>query len=95
MSTNGILSFVKPYSTYMICDYLPCAPETLIAPIWTDLDFRASGVMFYRAARDPVTLGQIVSAISDTNPVLSDYRPTRAVVFTWFEAREHFDDVIS
>ena len=79
----------------MLCGSLPCAPEAIIAPIWTDLDFRGSGVMFYRTSQDPKILGQIASSIADVNPALSDYHPTLAVIVTWFEARSHFDDVCS
>ena len=77
----------------MLCGALPCAPEAIIAPIWTDLDFRGSGVMFYRTSQDPVILSEIAGSIADVNPILSSYQPTQAVIVTWFEARSHFDDV--
>lgn len=93
LSTNCLLSFENAYPTYMLCGSLPCAPEAIIAPIWTDLDFRGSGVMFYRTSQDPVILSEIASAIADVNPVLSNYLPMQAVIVTWFEARSHFDDV--
>ncbi len=93
ISTNGILSFENSYPTFSLCSPMPCAPEVIIAPVWTDLDFRESGVMFYRSSKDSVILGQIASTIAEVNPGLSDYQPTEAVVFTWFEARAHFDDV--
>ena len=95
MSANGLLSFENPYENYALCGTLPCAPEALIAPIWIDLDFRASGVTYFRSSQDPVILSQIAKAIADVNPALNDYHPRQAIIFTWFEARSHFDDVCS
>ena len=93
MSTNGLLSFRTPFDNFRLCGSLPCAATILIAPIWTDLDFRTAGFTFFRATQDPATLDSIANAIANVNPLLSDYRPRQAIVFTWFESRSHFDDV--
>lgn len=87
------MSLDDPYKRYILCGPLPCAHVPLIAPIWTDLDFRARGAMFYRTSQDPAILNQIARSIAEVNPVLSDYRPTQAVIVTWFEALSHYDDV--
>lgn len=87
-STNGVVSFREPFTSYMpetlprISMFLP-----LLAVLWTDFDFSASGSVYHRQADDPETLSQVRTMITDVNPGLSDYQPTLAVLITWFEAK--------
>ena len=60
-----------------------------MAPLWVDIEFITSGAIYFRVTRAPDTLYRVVKMITDLNPALSDYRPTQAVIVTWFKPRLH------
>ena len=64
-------------------------PVAMIAPLWVDVHFVASGAIYYRVSYEPDTLDQVVKIIADLNPALSDYQPALAVIVTWFDPRLH------
>ena len=59
----------------------------VIAPVWADLNFTSEGLLYSRSSQDAGILDRVGGMISDVNPALSDYKPTLAVVVTWFEAK--------
>ena len=67
----------------------------MIAPLWTDLDFRSRGLIYYRTSQDPDVLNQVVDMIAAMDPGLSDYQPTLAVVVTWFDATTRYDKSVN
>jgi hypothetical protein len=89
-STNGVLSFGETFIDFT-STALPqvTAAVPLVAPLWRDFDFSASGSIYYRQANDSETLNRVRRMITDVNPGLNAYQPTLAVVVTWFEARLH------
>ena len=62
-----------------------------IAPLWADFDFSEVGSIYYRVTDDPVTLKDVRDMVTDFNEELLDYRPSLAVVVTWFEAERYVD----
>ena len=62
-----------------------------IAPLWADFDFSEVGSIYYRVTDDPVTLKYVRDMVTDYNEELLDYRPSLAVVVTWFEAERYED----
>lgn len=93
ISTNGLLSFEGPFETFRVCTF-PCTVEPVIAPQWTDLDFRTSGFIYYRISQEPYILDQVTDMITDVNPGLSDYQPTLVVIVTWFQAALRSDQSV-
>ena len=65
-----------------------------IAPLWADFDFSDVGTIYYRVvteSKDPATLEEAKNMVTNFNEDLSDYRPTLAVIVTWFEAERYED----
>lgn len=89
VSTNGLILFSDPSGSLTNVRALPTCNLPLVAALWEDFDFRASGSMFFRTATnksDATLLDSVASKISQMNPDLSGFRPTLVVVVTWFEA---------
>ena len=84
VSTNGLIYFRSPRT----CNF-PCTEFPVIAPLWTDLNFAFTGSIYYRVAEDFETLDRVVEMLTDVNLELSDFRPTLAIIVTWFES-SHF-----
>ena len=61
----------------------------LIAPLWADFNFRDYGTIFYRLATDNRTLEFVADVLTfeRTIPNYLQFRPTLAVVITWFQSR--------
>ena len=89
VSTNGYISFEKSFSQSFPCQF-PCTPSPTIASAWTFWTFLGAGSIYYRVAQDQATLEQVVQTIAATNPGLSVYQPTLALIVTWFEANNLF-----
>ena len=60
----------------------------MIAPLWADFNFRDFGSLFYRLATDNSTLEYVRGIVVNiTNGNYFEFRPTLAVVATWFQSR--------
>lgn len=83
VSTNGLLSFEKGFDSYIISQFPRTASPSipLIAPLWADFNFRDAGTLYYRVTTDASILDAVVE---DRNEIYGEYRPTMAVVVTWF-----------
>lgn len=83
------MSFEAGFSSYQVEAFprqnLPLLP--LIAPLWADFNFRDSGNVFYRIDTNMDTLDRVAEIIANSNPIYGDFRPTMAVVVTWFQGR--------
>ncbi len=87
VSTNGFVSFdgefitdshnVQPFSSSTI-------PRPIIAPLWADFNFREEGTVYYRVTHDNSTLNSIAQRIASHNSNYTGYRPSEAVIVTWF-----------
>ncbi len=90
ISTNGLILFDTDdeFQSYTVScfprvsrPYLP-----LVAPLWADFNFRDSGTIFYRLVSDSGTLDAVADVISNLNSNYMDFRPTLAVIVTWFQS---------
>ncbi len=89
VSTNGFISFdgefitnsfdVRSFSSSTI-------PHPIIAPLWADFNFREEGTVYYRVTNDSITLNSIAERIASQNSGYADYRPSEAVIVTWFQS---------
>ena len=59
----------------------------MIAPLWADFNFREVGNVYYRVTTDSNTLNAIAERIANHNSDYTHYRPTEAVIVTWFQSR--------
>ena len=98
ISTNGLISFESGFDSFETTSLPRSDPPfiPLIAPLWGDHDFRDSGTIFYRVISDSSLLEAVVRAITLQNPGYTDFRPTLAVVVTWFQTQFFAsEDVVS
>lgn len=82
ISTNGFISFESPPSVLRISSF-SVSPVPVIAPLWSDFDFREAGFVYYRTSQDEVLLNQVAGKISKRKPEFSGYHPTLCVIVTW------------
>ncbi len=61
---------------------LPSTTAPIIAPLWSNDDFRVSGAIYYRVSQDMNTLSHMASLLSAMNPGLF-FQPRLCVVVTW------------
>ena len=87
------MTFNGPYDENLACSF-SCADVPLIAPLWIDLDFQEFGLLFYRVSQDPPTLERVKSMVIQTNPTLSNYQPTLAVIVTWFQGTPVYETMV-
>lgn len=92
ISTNGLISFdrnISQFRSYTVASFPRRSPPylPLIAPLWADFNFRDSGIIYYRLATDRNTLEAVADVITSLNPNYSEFRPTLAVVVTWFQSK--------
>ena len=67
---------------------LPTSQQVpLIAPLWADLNFRQGGSLYYRVTKDMDFLDNVAERIRTENVAYEGYRPTQALVATWFQSR--------
>ena len=73
----------EPFSLYIREDFPRTTPPyvPLIAPFWTDFNFRDSGAIFYRMTSEAAVLNLAEEKIN-----VSGFVPTLAVVITWFQS---------
>ena len=70
----------------------------LIAPFWGDFTFvptMNSGSIYYRVTNDSLTLDLMVERIEEINSDIGLYRPTLAVIVTWYNSVVFgFNDIV-
>ena len=89
ISTNGVISFEEGFDSYniIVTQFPKIASIPLIAPLWADFNFRDAGTIYYRETTDVNILDAVVEYIEDRNKNYDEFRPTMAVVVTWFQSK--------
>ena len=91
MSTNGFISVEGDFNTdsFEVRNFPREGSSVfpVIAPLWADFNFREEGILYYRVTSDNTTLISIAERIAGHNSYYSDFRPTEAVIITWFQSR--------
>lgn len=82
VSTNGYLSFEEPPEIHHHALFNSILIP-LIAPFWSDFDFRISGTVYYRTSQDRVLLSEVIEAVVSSNPDFDGFQPTSCAVVTW------------
>ena len=59
----------------------------MVAPLWADFNFRNGGTLYYRVETKDNILNSISEKLAQQNNAYNTYKPTLAVVITWFESR--------
>lgn len=91
INENGILSFGRIFTTTFIREFGSIrAFQSLIAPLWTDLDInRFGGSIFLRTTSNPATLERARN-LTVGQFCNFDFEPTSVVIMTWFEVGHRF-----
>lgn len=94
ISTNGLILFdnVTQFQSNIVnSNSIPRMNPPFfpyIAPLWADFNFRDFGTVFYRVATDNTTLDAVISIFRNiTNGNYNGFRPTLAIVVTWFQSK--------
>ena len=81
-----MLSFRAPYSSFSPLRFNSAFTDfanPIIAPLWTELIFTASGTLTYRSTMDASTLNATVEMLASRNSELHDFQPLMAFIATW------------
>ncbi|XP_023805555.1 IgGFc-binding protein [Oryzias latipes] len=81
---NGHLTFNSPYSSYMPQRFPLYGPIDLIAPFWTDVDIRQTGLVLYNQYTNSSVLQQATRDINSYFPNLN-FSADWVFVATWYE----------
>ncbi|MBN3286099.1 SNED1 protein, partial [Polyodon spathula] len=82
VSNNGLISFNEAFNSFTPNLFPLPTPHTIIAPFWTDLDNRVSGIVSYRESNDPQLLQRATQDINRYYHFL-DFNATWVFVATW------------
>ena len=66
----------------------------MIAPLWADFNFRNGGTLYYRIEDKQTVLDRISEKLVAQNQDYKSYRPTLAVIVTWFESTLFQGDIV-
>ena len=88
VNTNGLISFVTGISSFKPVPF-PLYNVIGVAPFWNDIDTRKGGDIFYRQVFDSNTLNQIGSDIRSSFSAFDNFRPSWALVVTWFKVAQY------
>ena len=92
INENGILSFDGSFRTTFIRDFDNFFHfQSLIAPLWTDLDIQSGGRILFRVTTDINTLERASNLTQQQFPGV-DFEPTNVIIVTWFEVGHRFLD---
>ena len=87
VSTNGLISFRNPFSSYNPISFsrnFTNFRDPIIAPFWAYLISEDSvSSIYYRTTNDSAILDRIVNIITGFNQNFSDYQPSLAIIVTW------------
>lgn len=88
INTNGLISFSAGISSFNPIPF-PLREVIGVAPFWNDIDTQNGGDIFYRQVTDSNTLNQIGSDIRSSFSAFANFRPSWALVVTWFEVAQY------
>ena len=88
MSTNGLISFRNPFSSFSPEPFTQSFAQfndPIIAPLWGDFtNFEVSGSnVFSRVTNSQETLEMVATQLRTVNQDFTDYNPSLAVIVTW------------
>ena len=84
MNHNGHLTFDSPWSSYRPQSFPLYGSRNVIAPLWTDLDNRGNGQVFYNQYTSGSILQQATQDINGYFPGLN-FNANWVFVATWYE----------
>ena len=88
MSTNGLISFGKEFTSFAPTMFPRNSPPPIIAPLWADFNLLDTGTLYYRTDSTRNTL----QMLSRSFP-LDGYNPSLAVIATWYQSELFGSDV--
>lgn len=86
VGTNGVLSFRNSHSSPSAQSF-PIPMEILIAPLWTDIDIRVTGQIFYRYSTDANLLRRVANIINGA--FSTTFNPGLLFIATWYRVARY------
>ena len=83
INDNGVISFDSRYNVRTPQSLPLSSTDRIIAPYWADVDFRASGDIYYRQTTDPSLLARATSEIRSALPSSQNVTITNLLIATW------------
>lgn len=81
VNTNGVISFLTEISKFLNEPFPLEYP--VVAPLYSNVDTRGIGAVYYRESREPDVLSQIALKVARLYPDLPPFRPLAAFIVTW------------
>ncbi|XP_046738745.1 nidogen isoform X3 [Diprion similis] len=78
---NGVLSFLAPMQIFFNIPFPLDYP--IIAPLYTHVDTRGSGVVYWEETEDPIRLSLAGEIVRDSFKDALDFYPTSLFIVTW------------
>ena len=83
MSTNGIISFQRPFTEFIPQRFPLNNSVPLIAPFWDDVDIRRYGNIFFRVTSNASLLQIAYNQLQKWFPSSGNFTPTTLFTATW------------
>jgi hypothetical protein len=81
VNTNGVLSFGEPFPSFQAQPFPTEGNESLIAPLWSDINTNVAGDIYYRFTDDPALLSDVSRGIE--NAFGDPFMPELLFIATW------------
>ena len=83
VNDNGVISFYSQYNKYIPVSFPLYGSDRIIAPYWSDVDTRGSGIIYYRQTSDPNLLDRATSEIRQKFSMSENMTVTNLLIATW------------
>lgn len=83
INNNGAVSFGNGVSNYSPAPFPSDIAVEVVAPLWSDVDTRTSGKVWYRTVTDGAFLKTLSTDIKTNSLAVKSFNPTVAQVVTW------------
>lgn len=87
VNSNGLISFITEVSRFFNLQFPLDFPA--IAPLYSNVDVRASGSVYYRETQDDNILDRATRTIRGAFSKEKDFRATSALIVTWEDVGYH------
>ena len=81
VSTNGVVSFGAPFTSFASRPFPLSTSDVLIAPFWDVSNVQNGGQILFRLSDNQTLLNEVGSTINDT--LEFDFTPTMLFIVTW------------
>ncbi len=82
VNENGLVSFLTEIPSYFNIEF-PSLDYPIISVLYSDVDCRTSGVVWYRVSRDSSLLNRAASEVRASFSEAANFQPEELFIVTW------------